>query len=111
MLLMLMSWLEMLSKDCGGDGPCTGPGAGAAAGVAAGEECADRFVMFDNGGSSMCWGIVMLCNACMVADGGVFSPRIALWLGRRAGVSLISNRDAGVGVSCRIGLTSASFPK
>jgi hypothetical protein len=53
----------------------------------------------------------MLCSAIIVAEGGVFSPSMALWLGRRAGVSLISKRDAGVGVSCRIGLTSASFPK
>ena len=44
----------MLSKFCGGGGPWTGADAGAEAGVAAGEECAERLVMFDNGGSSMC---------------------------------------------------------
>ena len=103
MLLMLSSWLEILSKECGGGGPWTGPGAGAGTGGDRGGVRAALLVALDNGGSRRCWGMDIVCRAIMVADGGVFSPRRALLLGRRAGVSLISNRGAGVGV--------LSFPK
>lgn len=84
----------MESKDCGGGG-----------------ERAAEFVTFVSGGSRMCAGIVMFCRAIIVAEGGVFSPRMALWEGRRAGVSLISKRAAGDGVPFREGLRSASLPK
>lgn len=61
-----------------------------------------EFVMSLNGVSGTC----MFCKASMVADGGVFSPRIALGGclvdGRRAGVSFKS-REAGVGVVDRSG--------
>ena len=70
-----------------------------------------EFVTFCSGGSRMCGGMVMVCSAIMVADGGVFSPRMARWLGRTDEVSLISNRVDGVGVPCLEGLTSASLMK
>lgn len=105
----------MLSNDCGGGVPCAGAvvGAGAGAGgdVTAGDGERVSLVMVDGGGSSICWGMDMVCSAIIVADGGVFSPRKGLWLGLRAGVSLISNRAAGVGVTWRVGLASASLPK
>lgn len=65
----------------------------------------------DRGGSRIWGGIVMVWSATMVAEGGVFSPRIALWEGRRAGTSLISKRVDGVGVTSRVGLESGSLPK
>jgi hypothetical protein len=55
--------------------------------------------------------MVIVCNAIMVADGGVFSPRMALGLGRTGEPSLISKRVDGVGVPLREGLTSGSLTK
>jgi hypothetical protein len=52
----------------------------------------------------------MVCNAIIVAEGGVFSPRIALWLGRIE-LSLKSNFVPGVGVPCLEGLSSRSLLK
>jgi hypothetical protein len=47
----------------------------------------------------------MFCNANMVADGGVFSPKIAfgagLDVGRKLGVELSKSREDGVGVAAR----------
>jgi hypothetical protein len=95
MELMLRSWVEIESSGCAGGG-----------GDRVGE-----VVAFCIGGSRMCGGIVIVCNAIMVADGGVFSPRMALWLGRIEEVSLISNRVDGVGVPCLEGLCSGSLIK
>jgi hypothetical protein len=67
-------------------------------------------VMLLRGGSMICGGMFMVCKAIMVADGGVFSPRIALWGGladgRNEGVSLRASRLEGVGVPKREGLRS-----
>jgi hypothetical protein len=99
---MLKSWVEIESNGCIGGG-------GDRVGV---------FVTFCSGGSRMCGGMVIVCRAIIVADGGVFSPRKALWLGRTEEVSFISNRvdGVGVGVPCleEIGsgsLTNGSLPK
>lgn len=54
---------------------------------------------------SVSFGVGIFCNASIVADGGVFSPRMALGGGRRRlGVSL----PFGVGVAApdRVGLLS-----
>lgn len=60
MLLMLKSCVEMESKGCNGGGePRDGEGAG-----------------LDCGGSRIWGGIVMVWRAIIVADGGVFSPRM-----------------------------------
>jgi hypothetical protein len=53
----------------------------------------------------------MVCRAIMVAEGGVFSPRIALWFGRTEDVSLISNRADGVGVPFLDEIGSGSLTK
>ena len=51
------------------------------------------------------FGVGIFCNASIVADGGVFSPRIAFGGGRRRlGVSLPSG--VGVAVPERVGLLS-----
>ena len=51
------------------------------------------------------FGVGMFCNASIVADGGVFSPRIAFGGGRRRlGVSLPFG--VGVAVPERVGLLS-----
>ena len=51
------------------------------------------------------FGVGIFCNASIVADGGVFSPRIAFGGGRRRlGVSL--PRGVGVAVPERVGLLS-----
>jgi hypothetical protein len=59
----------------------------------------------------MCGGIVIVWSAIIVAEGGVFSPRIALWLGRIEEVSLISKRADGVGVPCLEVFDSGSLIK
>ena len=54
---------------------------------------------------SVSFGADMFCNASIVADGGVFSPRMALGGGlRRLGVSLPFG--VGVAVPDRVGLLS-----
>lgn len=59
------------------------------------------------------FGIDMFCNANIVADGGVFSPRIAFGggrvVGRRFGVSLAKSLALGVGVPDRVGLLSGDL--
>ena len=56
---------------------------------------------------SVSFGVGIFCNASMVADGGVFSPRIALGGGRRRlGVSLPFGVGVGVAVPDRVGLLS-----
>lgn len=51
-----------------------------------------------SGGSGTC----IFCSASIVADGGVFSPRMdrvgCLVVGRRVGVSFAGSRSVGVGV-------------
>lgn len=92
--VILNSWLEMASKFCGAD-------CGGLDGV---------LVTLFRGGSMMCGGILIVCKAIIVADGGVFSPRIALCDGRddgrSEGVSLRASRLEGVGVPNRDGLRS-----
>ena len=68
-------------------------------------------VILVKGGSMTCGGIVMVWRAIMVADGGVFSPSIALCgdreEGRKGGGSLSRmSRAEGVGVPIREGLMS-----
>ena len=57
---------------------------------------------------SISFGTGVFCNASIVADGGVFSPRIARGggreVGRRFGVSLLKSLLLGVGVSDLVGL-------
>ena len=79
-----------------------------AGGEFAGEEFAGGvravlLVMLESGGGSRySRGIVIDCSACIVAEGGVFSPSMAFCRcredGRRAGVSLNTSRANGVGV-------------
>lgn len=59
---------------------------------------------------SASFGVGIFCNASIVADGGVFSPRMALGGGRRRfGVSLPFG--VGVAVPDRVGLLSGDvFP-
>ena len=68
------------------------------------------FVMLVKGGSMMCGGTFMVWRAIIVAEGGVFSPKIAfgggLDDGRSEGVSLKASRLEGVGVPDRDGLRS-----
>ena len=93
-VVMLSSWVEMASR-------FSGPAGGVLDGV---------FVMLFKGGSIMCGGMFIVCSAIMVADGGVFSPNIALCGGladgRNEGVSLRPSRLEGVGVPKREGLRS-----
>lgn len=93
--LMPRSWVEIESNDW----------------IGGADDRVGELEIFNSGGSMIWGGIVMVCRAIMVADGGVFSPRMALWLGRIEEVSLISNRVDGVGVPCRDGFISGSFPK
>lgn len=55
----------------------------------------------------------MFCNANIVADGGVFSPKIAfgggLVVGLRFGVSLAKSLALEVGVPDRVGLLSGDL--
>src|SRR5690242_8575393 len=94
MFVMLSSCVEMESRGW----------LGAGVGV-------EEFVMFWRGGSRMCGGIVMVCSAFMVADGGVFSPRMPLWLGRVVGVCVKSYRDDGDTEPNCPNLGSSSLPK
>lgn len=59
---------------------------------------------------SISFGVGVFCKANKVADGGVFSPRMALGggldVGRRLGVSLPKSLPPGVGVPDRVGLLS-----
>ena len=56
---------------------------------------------------SVSFGVGIFCNASIVADGGVFSPNIALGGGlRRLGVSLPFGVGVGVTVPDRVGLLS-----
>lgn len=56
---------------------------------------------------SVSFGVGMFCNASIVADGGVFSPRMAFGGGRRRlGVSLPFGVGVGVAVPDRVGLLS-----
>lgn len=68
----------------------------------------EELVMLDSGGSIKCGGMVIVCSAIMVEEGGVFSPRMDLCddraEGRSAGVSLNTSRAEGVGVPMRDGL-------
>lgn len=61
-------------------------------------------------GVSRFGGVAMFCRANIVADGGVFSPRIALGpdlaLGRRLGMSFSRSLLVEVGVLERVGLFS-----
>jgi hypothetical protein len=91
MFVMLSSCVEMESRGC----------AAARVGV-------DELVMFWRGGSRMCGGIVIVCSAFMVAEGGVFSPRIALC--RVVGVCDKSYVEDGDGVPNCPNLVS-SLPK
>ena len=72
-------------------------------------------VMLESGGSRCSRGMVMVCNASMVAEGGVFSPRIAFWkdlvTGLSAGESLKMSRFGGVGVVFREGLLSSTLER
>ena len=72
----------------------------------------DVFVMLESEVSES-FGVAMFCNAIIVADGGVFSPRIAfgagLVVGRRFGVSLAKSFALGVGVPERVGLLSGDL--
>ena len=92
MEVMLKSWLEMASK-------FWGAGAG---------DLVEELVMLESGGSIRCGGMVIVCKAIMVEEGGVFSPSIDLCCdradGRSAGVSLNTSRPEGVGVPVREGL-------
>lgn len=58
----------------------------------------------------ICGGMLMVCKAIIVAEGGVFSPKIALCVardeGRNEGESLKASRLEGVGVPNRDGLRS-----
>ena len=94
MVVILRSWVDIESRFSGPPGDIFG-------GV---------FVMLLRGGSMICGGMFMVCKAIMVADGGVFSPRIALCGGladgRNEGVSLRASRLEGVGVPKREGLRS-----
>ena len=71
----------------------------------------DELVMVDNGVSRSA-GVGMFCSASIVADGGVFSPKIALGpdlaLGRRLGMSRPKSLLVGVGVLERVGLFSGN---
>ena len=72
----------------------------------------DVFVMLESD-VSVSFGVAMFCNASIVADGGVFSPRIAfgggLVVGRRLGISLAKSFALGVGVPDRVGLFSGDL--
>lgn len=63
-------------------------------------------ILSGRGGSKMCGGTFMVCRAIIVAEGGVFSPRIGRADGRNEGVSLKVSRLDGVGVPRREGLRS-----
>lgn len=69
----------------------------------------EEFVIVDNGLSKLA-GVGIFCKANIVADGGVFSPRIALGpdlaLGRRLGMSRSKSLQVEVGVLDRVGLFS-----
>lgn len=62
---------------------------------------------------SISLGVVVSRKASKVADGGVFSPKIAfgggLDVGRRLGVSLLKSLPPGVGVPDRVGLLSGDL--
>lgn len=59
---------------------------------------------------SVSFGVGIFCNASIVADGGVFSPRMALGGGRRRlGVSLAFGVGVGVAVPDRVGLLSGDM--
>ena len=59
---------------------------------------------------SVSFGVGIFCNASMVADGGVFSPRMAFGGGRRRlGVSLPFVVGVGVAVPGRVGLLSGEI--
>lgn len=88
--MMLRSWVEMDSRFCG----------------PACEDLGGVFVALFKGGSMICGGMFMVCSAIMVADGGVFSPKIALCVGRDDGRSEGVSRLEGVGVPRRDGLSS-----
>lgn len=73
------------------------------------ESAVEEFVTVDNGLSRFA-GVGIFCSANMVADGGVFSPRIAfgpvLTLGRKLGMSRSKSLLVEVGVLERVGLFS-----
>lgn len=62
---------------------------------------------------SISLGVGVCCKASIVADGGVFSPKIAfgggLDVGRKLGVSLPKSLPPGVGVPDRVGLLSGDL--
>ena len=59
---------------------------------------------------SVSFGVGIFCNASIVADGGVFSPRMAFGGGRRRlGVSLPFGVGLGVAVPDRVGLLSGDM--
>ena len=67
----------------------------------------ELFVILEREVSSS-FGVGMFCNASIVADGGVFSPKMALGGGRRRlGVSLPFG--VGVAVPDRVGLLSGDM--
>ena len=67
----------------------------------------ELLVMFERD-VSVSFGVGIFCNASIVADGGVFSPRIAFGGGRRRlGVSLPFG--VGVAVPERVGLLSGDM--
>ena len=67
----------------------------------------ELLVIFDRE-VSVSLGVGMFCNASMVAEGGVFSPRMAFGGGRRRlGVSL--PLGVGVAVPDRVGLLSGDM--
>ncbi len=74
---------------------------------------ADEVLVILDSDASESFGVDILCNANIVADGGVFSPRIAfgggLVVGRRFGVSLAKSLALEVGVPDRVGLFSGDL--
>ena len=72
-------------------------------------------VMLESGGSRCSLGMVMVCKASIVAEGGVFSPRIAFCIdldaGLSAGESLKISLFAGVGVVVRDGFLSRTLER
>ena len=71
--------------------------------------------MLESGGGSVSFGVAIFCNASIVDEGGVFSPRIGLGGGlRRLGVSFPKSLVPGVVVpdfvvSDRVGLLSGDL--
>lgn len=108
MFAMLSSCEEIESSGCPAAGADADADAGAGAGAGVG---VDELVMLVRGGSRICAGIVIVCSAFMVAEGGVFSPRRALWLGRAVGVWVKSKAVEGDVLPNCANLRSDSLPK